>query len=115
MRVYEDESLVCGDLALGELSLNGLSALLLLNGWTALNGEGLLLANGDGEAVGAAAPACAPLPARSNGLALLSGLGEGDSVADAGVMSPVVAYAPVDAPISASPTMAVNVISLRMP
>ncbi|MDT7512052.1 hypothetical protein QRX46_01215 [Bifidobacterium sp. H1HS10N] len=80
-----------------------------------LNGEGLSLASGDGDAVGAAAPASAPLPARSNGLALLSGLGEGDSVADAGVMSPVVAYAPVDAPISASPIMAVNVTSLRMP
>ena len=115
VRVYEDESLVCGDLALGELFLIGLSVFFSLNGRMDLKGEGLLLASGDGVAVGAAAPACASPPVLSNGLTLLYGLGEGVSVVGEGAVSPVVAYAPVDAPISASPTMAVSVISLRMP
>ena len=80
-----------------------------------LKGEGLLLASGDGEAVEATAPVCASSPVLTNGLVLLYGLGEGVSVLDAGAISPVVAYAPVDAPISANPIMAVSVSSLRMP
>ena len=102
-------------MALGELLPEGLSVFSSLNGWMDLNGEGLLLASGDGDAVGAAVPASASLPVLSNGLALLYGLGEGVCVVGEGAVSPVVAYAPVDTPISANPTMAVNVISLRMP
>ena len=116
---YDDESIVRDGLSPRGLSLNDSSAPFPLNGWRALSGEGLPLASGDGQAVGVRALASAALPgpmllycpgegAPSSAVPLLPAVG-------AGAISSVDAYAPVDAPTSASPTIAVNAISLRMP
>ncbi|WP_232339453.1 hypothetical protein [Bifidobacterium polysaccharolyticum] len=71
-----------------------------------LNGEGLLLASGDGDAVGIIARACSPV--LSNEFALLL------PAVGVGAMSSVFAYAPVEATTSASPIIAVKVNSLRV-